>query len=307
MFRSPRKSFSLIHLALGVAVAFSLSPATAWASFHAINVSEVYTNPQGNVQYVELKALGAGQTQLQFTRLVAWNADSTSQVLLFDFTVSFPALDFNETILLATAAFQDTAGFAPDFVIPDSVFVPDGRIGFNRDSGSPVLVDGVAYGAYTGANVGFGTPAQALPTNGTLSLTRTISGLANRNNSIDWQWLQNSPKRNDGTTTTLPGVSGVDPGLPRQILVLEQNRPNPSSGATSIPFALDHASTVTLRVFGVDGRLIRTVDAGRFSAGPHALTWDGRDEKNLRAPGGVYVYRLTADGAAASRQMLLVR
>jgi hypothetical protein len=295
-------------------VVLSLDVPPVLASFHLIDVNEVYTNAQGNVQFVELRAYANFQTNLGPTQVQAWNADSTATRLLFDFTAAFGALDNNETVLLATAAFQDTAGFAPDFVMADSVFFPSGRVGFRRDSpGLPVFVDPVAYGAYTGANGGgvYGAPAESLPADGYLSLTRIdpcqVSPTCVRDNALDWDPRPNSPTRNDGMTTILHDPTGVAPGLPAATIVLGQNRPNPASSSTLIPFRLAREADVTLQVFGVDGRLVRTVRAGRLPAGPHALLWDGTDGGASPASNGVYLYRLTADGVASSRQMLLVR
>ncbi len=297
---------TLFLFAAPVLAAFLTAP-RAHASFHFVNVSEVYTNGDGSVQYVELKVLGAGQTLLASARLVATNADSTQIDILKDFTASYNWTT-NQTMLLATAAFQDTAGFAPDFVIPNDVFFPDGRVGFNRDPAvlGAVVIDGVAYGNYTGANTGYGTPAAALPTDATFSLTRITFGLSNRNNSTDWGILGNSPMRTDGTTTRLH-PTGVDLTLPRPTLLLLQNRPNPTSGETLVDFALPRAASVSLEIFSVDGRLVRTVGAGRLGAGPNQIRWDGRDALGRPAAGGVYLYRLTADGESAARRLHVVR
>src|SRR5262245_14467037 len=172
---------------LVMASALAFVAPSAHATFHAVNVSEVYTNANGSVQFVELQALTSLQTQMQHTRVVAYNADSTVTTLLFDFTTTIN-WSTNQHILLATAAFQDTAGFAPDFVIPSGLSFPSGRACLNRDPGEvgAVVVDGVAYGSYTGANTGYGTPAAALPTNGSYSLTRVVFGINIRNNSTDW-------------------------------------------------------------------------------------------------------------------------
>ncbi len=305
---SPRPRRAAVFIAFLVALLpASLAAPRADASFHLVNVSEVYTNGDGSVQYVELKALAAGQTVLGSTRLVAYNADSTQIDILKDFTANY-SWTTNQTMLLATAAFQDTAGFAPDFVIPNGVFFPDGRVGFNRDPASPgaVVIDGVAYGNYTGANTGYGTPASALPTDGTFSLTRIVFATFNRNNSADWGILGNSPMRTDGTTTRLH-PTGVEPVLPGATFVLHQSRPNPTAGDALVDFALPRSASVSLEIFSVDGRLVRTVRAGRLGAGPNQIRWDGRDANGRPAAGGVYVYRLTADGESAARRLHVVR
>lgn len=304
---APERRFRVpLFLAALLAASFSAFP--AYGSFHAVNVSEVYTNADGSVQFIELQCLAAGQTQMQNTRVVVWNADSTVSAILFDFTTTISWVA-NQNMLLATASFQDTAGFAPDFVIPNGIFFPDGRVGLNRDPGVPgaIVVDGVAYGAYTGANTGYGTPAAALPADAFQSLKRIVFGISGRNNSNDWVVAANSPRRLDGTTTTLHNPTGVAEGLPRTALVLAQSRPNPARDEAWIDFSLEKAASVTLQIYGVDGRLLRALPAGRLDPGPHAIRWDGRDTNGRPAAGGVYLYRIIAGDESATRRLTVVR
>lgn len=301
-----QRSRVLAFLAALSATAIATPPADA--TFHLVNVGEVYTNPQGDVQFVELKSLFAGQTQMQNGRVVSHNADSTVVVILKDFVATY-AWTEGQTMLLATAAFQDSAGFPPDFVIPNNVVFPSGRICFDRDPPlTPVHVDAVAYGNYTASNTGFGTPAPALPSDGAFSMTRVIFGTVGQNNATNWAVIGNTPKRTDGTTTRLHfPASGVTPGVGPGPIVLAQSRPNPMSEDAVIAFSLEKDEDVALRIYGVDGRLVREMRAGRLGAGPNQIRWDGLDANGRRAAGGVYVYRLTAGAASAARRLQVVR
>lgn len=169
-----------------------------------IMVNEFYSNADGTKQFVELIALSTGQTNLAPTHLESINADGTDTTLIFDFTTSFPQLGNNETILLATAGVVAELGFNADHVIAsNSLSIVDGKVVFDQDVGA--AVDAVAYGAYSGDNTGFGTPALPLPTNGIQSLTRIRYSFVTPNNSTDFAYAVNSPKRNDGATGTLQG------------------------------------------------------------------------------------------------------
>lgn len=68
--------------------------------------------------------------------------------------------------------------------------------------------------------------------------------------------------------------------------------PNPFDGATTLSFALQRPGPVDLDVYGVDGRHVRRLVGWSLGAGPHGVTWDGRDEGGRRVPAGVYVFRL---------------
>ena len=83
---------------------------------------------------------------------------------------------------------------------------------------------------------------------------------------------------------------------------LEQNRPNPFSGATRIGFDLDKSAQVTLRVFDATGRLVATVADGQYAAGAHSVEF-----ASTGLAAGVYVYTLDVEGEVSTRRMMVVR
>ncbi|MEP0547150.1 MAG: FG-GAP-like repeat-containing protein [Rhodothermales bacterium] len=97
-------------------------------------------------------------------------------------------------------------------------------------------------------------------------------------------------------------------------LGLDASYPNPFAERTMIPYHLGQAGPVSLAVYDLLGRRVRTlVDAAR-PAGSHTATWDGRDASGRRLSAGVYLYRLEvidpARGAgerAETRRLVLVR
>ena len=64
---------------------------------------------------------------------------------------------------------------------------------------------------------------------------------------------------------------------------------------------------MTLRIFDVRGREVRTLFSGQQTAGTHEVEWDGRDGAGGAAASGVYVYRLLAGGETQQRSMTLVK
>jgi flagellar hook assembly protein FlgD len=63
---------------------------------------------------------------------------------------------------------------------------------------------------------------------------------------------------------------------------------------------------VTLRVYDVSGRLVRTLIHGTVPAGRNTVAWDGRDGEGQRLSSGVYFYRLeTADRSLTKKSLLL--
>lgn len=106
--------------------------------------------------------------------------------------------------------------------------------------------------------------------------------------------------------TTTTDVAAA-PGAPLRF-TLEQNSPNPFNPATAIGFALGAPATVTLEILDAQGRRVTTlIDHEMRGAGPHQISWRGRDERGDAVSSGVYFYRLDAGGETATRKMLLMK
>lgn len=83
--------------------------------------------------------------------------------------------------------------------------------------------------------------------------------------------------------------------------------PNPMRGETSIAFALPRAGQVSLRVFDVRGRLVRTLVNGDAAAGEGMVVWQGRDDRGHQLADGVYFCRLEHEAGTLTQKLLLVR
>ena len=90
-------------------------------------------------------------------------------------------------------------------------------------------------------------------------------------------------------------------------LRIAQNAPNPFNPQTTIRYSLPTTVAVSLRIFDVQGRLVRTLVDAREAAGDYAIQWDGKDDHGLAAGSGTYFYRLDAGGKTASDKMVLAR
>jgi len=90
-------------------------------------------------------------------------------------------------------------------------------------------------------------------------------------------------------------------------LELAQNAPNPLRERTSISFALPRHGPVDLAVYDITGQGIRTLLKGERQAGFGTVQWDGKNEKGLPVPPGVYLYRLKAGTEVRTKKMVLTR
>ena len=96
---------------------------------------------------------------------------------------------------------------------------------------------------------------------------------------------------------------------------LAQNHPNPFNPATEISYAIPTsvngvavASTpVTLQIFDIRGRVVRSLVSARQAPGSYSARWDGRDDRGVSVSSGVYFYRLTTEHFKRTRKMMMVK
>jgi len=88
---------------------------------------------------------------------------------------------------------------------------------------------------------------------------------------------------------------------------LKQNVPNPFNPSTRIPFELTRGGRVTISIFDVAGRRVRSLLDRDFTAGTHQTGWDGRDDAGRLAASGVYFYRMQSGSHSETRRMVLVK
>lgn len=102
------------------------------------------------------------------------------------------------------------------------------------------------------------------------------------------------------------GGGGPIPPAP----VLEPNYPNPFNPETRIvygvPEGLSVGDPMTLEVYTVDGRRVRTLPVDR-RAGWHDAVWDGRDDAGQPAAAGLYITRYAAGAMVKTGKMTMVK
>jgi hypothetical protein len=83
--------------------------------------------------------------------------------------------------------------------------------------------------------------------------------------------------------------------------------PNPFNPVTRIEFALPAPAEVSVRIYDVAGRAVRTLADGKsFNAGPNTIAWDGVTDSGRPAASGLYLYRVeTRFGVGRGKLTLL--
>jgi len=90
-------------------------------------------------------------------------------------------------------------------------------------------------------------------------------------------------------------------------LWLAANYPNPFRQTTTVRFGLPSARPVTLRVYDLQGRMVRTLLKGNLLAGEHKAVWNGLDERGRMVASGTYFCSLHAGAEVRISKMMRLR
>ncbi len=83
------------------------------------------------------------------------------------------------------------------------------------------------------------------------------------------------------------------------------NYPNPFNPTTMIEFSLPSVQNITLNIYDILGRKIKTLINGKLGEGTHQVLWNGEDNLGNHVSSGVYLYTIKADHQLLSGKMIL--
>ncbi|MBI4534986.1 MAG: T9SS type A sorting domain-containing protein [Ignavibacteriae bacterium] len=102
------------------------------------------------------------------------------------------------------------------------------------------------------------------------------------------------------------GVGENGSNVPTQF-ALEQNYPNPFNPTTEIRFALAKATKVSLVVYDVLGRKVKTLINDDLHAGEYRVEWNGTNESGRSVASGAYFYQLESEKFISVRKMMFLK
>lgn len=97
-----------------------------------------------------------------------------------------------------------------------------------------------------------------------------------------------------GKVPTLPGTD-VEEGIVFAT-ALAAPHPNPFNPTTTVSYTVGLLGRVTIKVYDLAGRVVRTLVDGAHEVGEYEVLWDGRTDTGDRAASGVYFIRMTTAG-----------
>jgi hypothetical protein len=88
---------------------------------------------------------------------------------------------------------------------------------------------------------------------------------------------------------------------------LSQNYPNPFNQATKIEFTLSKSGFVTLQIYDILGRKVRTLVSELQPSGNKSVFWDGKNDAGKDVASGIYFYQLRIGDFCEAKKMLLLK
>lgn len=88
---------------------------------------------------------------------------------------------------------------------------------------------------------------------------------------------------------------------------LKQNFPNPFNPSTTIRFEIPAESQVAIRIYDLQGQLIRTLLNETIKPGIYDVDWNGKNEDGINVTNGLYFIEMTSGGYHHVTKALLIK
>ncbi len=154
---------------------------------------------------------------------------------------------------------------------------------------------------FSGAQVVNNLTASNYQANNLSSKTNYYWRVKSKNSSGISSSYSYSGSFNTGSTTAIHNNE-----LPAQF-ELSQNYPNPFNPSTTISFSIPNQAFVSLKVFDMLGREVKTLLNQEMVAGKHNLNWNGDNNYGNRVASGTYIYRISAGAIVSTKKMILIK
>ena len=83
--------------------------------------------------------------------------------------------------------------------------------------------------------------------------------------------------------------------------------PNPFSNTSAISYFLPQEAMVSLKIYSLGGKLIKTLNEGNLSRGNYKMEWDGKNESGSPVPTGIYICKMMTDHTVYQLKMVFIK
>ena len=91
-----------------------------------------------------------------------------------------------------------------------------------------------------------------------------------------------------------------------ETFILRQNYPNPFNPATTIEYEIPSPGWVDIRIYNLNGQLVKTLRSKYSQSGTHEVTWSGEDDSQRRVSGGVYFFEMRYNNIVQTKKLLFI-
>ena len=88
---------------------------------------------------------------------------------------------------------------------------------------------------------------------------------------------------------------------------LEQNYPNPFNPITTLRYNLSRDGLVTITIYDMMGRIVKTLVNGFQTAGFESVQWNATNDRNEPVSAGLYLYTIQAGEFRQTKKMILLK
>ena len=185
---------------------------------------------------------------------------------------------------------------------------------------NPTITNSIIWGNNPNQIQGFGTPTITYS-----DIQGGWNGIGNINSdplfcnpdSSDFTLAENSPAVGGGEGGTNMGALEIGCeaiGLSLSDIyqipskyVLHQNYPNPFNPTTQIKYDLPEDALVSIGIYDVMGRMIKSLSNTNQTAGYHSLQWDATNDIGESVSAGMYIYTIQTGEYRATKKMVLLK
>ena len=101
-------------------------------------------------------------------------------------------------------------------------------------------------------------------------------------------------------------LSAMEDLVPAEF-ALHQNYPNPFNPTTQIKFDLAEDGLVSIKIYDVMGRQLKTLVNSVKTAGYHSIQWDATNDLGEGVSAGMYIYMIQAGDFVSTKKMVLLK
>lgn len=102
-------------------------------------------------------------------------------------------------------------------------------------------------------------------------------------------------------------VAGVEPVEPTRVAAKLRSDPNPFASTATISFQAGRSGSIRLNLFDSRGRRVRELLAAVDGPGRKFMVWDGRDDRGVALPSGIYFARINIEGETRTQKVVMAR